>query len=123
MEFGIRLARLASNRIGTELSLRFSDDSYKNVSIGYRIECTIDLTPDGGASLDEALKVAAAQIGPAALYPYIRETLGTLSLKAGGRPVVLPVVSFRNTFELAKVELPQYSSDESAEEETEGEDP
>lgn len=107
VNFGLTLARPSMNEIGTELAVTFRDNEYPDIEVAYRIEARVDLNEDSTVELEEALKTVAAQISPAALYPYIRETLGSLSTRAGATPIVLPVVNFRRVFDLDAITIPK----------------
>ena len=102
--FGLGLNRIAENRLGVELSVEIKDFPPLSVSAAYR--SVFELDANSGTDIDEQLRVIAAQVGPAALYPFLRETITSVVMKAGLPPVVPPVVNFRSVFNPKEVALP-----------------
>lgn len=47
------------------------------------------------------LSEVAVRVGPVVVYPYLRETLSTLSTRAGMAPIVLPVMNVGAVFDPA----------------------
>lgn len=44
---------------------------------------------------DDECKIFAKKDAPAIIYPYIRETVSAMSLKAGIGPISLPIINFK----------------------------
>jgi len=104
-DFELGVSRLATNRLGVELVVNVRDFAPISMRIGYRAVCETDF--DGSAEeFDLHLRLLAAEVVPAALYPYIRETAGTTALKAGFPDLLPPLVSFAETFDPKRIDLP-----------------
>lgn len=103
--FGLALNRVAVNKLGIELSVELKDFPPLTILVAYRSVFELDST-ETGAALERDLKHIAAQVGPAALYPYVREAVSSTVARAGLPPLVPPIVNFRNVFDPDEVTLP-----------------
>lgn len=111
------VSRLAAGRIVVDLTLKSEDSGMLEFEIGYRL--AIEVVPDQDQKesfeYDRVLRDIAARIGPVVLYPYLRETLSSFSLKAGLTPLVLPVMNVGTLFDPETIELPPVDEETSAE--------
>ncbi len=107
--FGLGLNRISATSLGVELTVELTDFKPLSLRVTYRavFEIADGETPD---EIDLQLRLVAAQIAPAVLYPFIRETVLTTALKAGLPPVLPPIVNFRSVFDPAQVTLPELAA-------------
>ncbi len=106
--FGLALSRFALNTLGVELSVEIKDFAPLQIVAAYRCVFAIDVEGELG-DIDQELRTVAAQIGPNALYPFLREVITSTVAKAGLPPLVPPVVNFRGVFSPEEVVLPPVS--------------
>ena len=108
MSLGLGVDRLGQWAVGIELTAQSEDDSPVVFSIAYRVVLTVEPVGNSGPDIDSdtTLKEVSARLGPVILYPYVRETLSSLSVKAGRKPLVLPVINAGMAFDPGEVELP-----------------
>lgn len=113
-DFELGVSRLGANRLGVELAVKLRDFPPISMRIGYRAVCETDF--EGSAEeFDLHLRLLAAEVVPAALYPYVRETAGTTALKAGFPQLLPPLISFAEIFDPKRIELPStFAEDASA---------
>lgn len=104
-DFDLGLSRLGKNKLGVELAVKIRDFPPISMRISYRAVCETDFK-GSAEKFDLHLRLLAAQVVPAAIYPYIRETASTTALKAGFPALLLPVVSFADIFDPKQIELP-----------------
>jgi preprotein translocase subunit SecB len=107
---GLSVARFSEDEIGVELSVGIHDLPAFDIEASYRARFQIVSTEEF-EDLETALKTVAARIAPAALYPFVRETLASTLQRAGISLPLLPVLNFGAMFEPATVELPPLSED------------
>lgn len=121
VHFGLQLARVSMNGLGVELSATVDGHPDATMEVAFRARYMLagswkDLAPD---ELESRLGEIARGVAPAALYPYLREALGSASARAGIEPILLPIVDFRSFFASEEVEVPPASEgatrDETAE--------
>ncbi len=98
---GFGAARTGDNAVTIELSVTTADGSPISFDITYRLTLTVEpIADDKPIGLEKVLPEVAARVGPVVMYPYIRETLASLSAKAGRKPFVLPVMNVGAIFEV-----------------------
>jgi preprotein translocase subunit SecB len=103
--FSLGLSRFAANSLGVELTVEIKDFAPLHVLATYRCVFVVEVEGEPG-DIDRELRTVAAQIGPNALYPFLREAIASTVAKAGLPPLVPPVVNFRSVFSLQEVTLP-----------------
>lgn len=98
-------ARTEDASVTIELGAEGTTPENMRFEIGYQATLTVE-QPDanGGADLGETLANVAFRLGPVVAYPYIRETLTTLTTKAGIQSVVLPIINVGAIFEPSELE-------------------
>jgi preprotein translocase subunit SecB len=104
--FGLGLNRISSHSLGVELSVEIKDFAPLSLRATYRAVFELADTVDPEA-VDSQLRFVAAQLGPSALYPFIRETVVTTAQKAGLPPLLPPIVNFRSVFDPNQISLPE----------------
>lgn len=100
--------RPAEDRVLVELVAESDEASTATFNVSYRTTLTVQPEPGKAGELDydEVLKNIASQIGPVVVYPYIRETISSVSAKSGLKPIVLPVMNVGAMFDPASLVLP-----------------
>lgn len=107
--FGLGLNRISFRALGVELSVEIKDFAPLSLRATYRsvFELADSVDPH---EVDSQLRFVAAQLGPSALYPFIRETVVTTAQKAGLPPLLPPIVNFRSVFDPGQISLPEPST-------------
>jgi preprotein translocase subunit SecB len=106
LALGLAVSRVASNRVGVELSVEIVDNPAAKMQVAFRAVFTLVEENATGHDLEESLQIIAAQIAPSALYPYLRETIGTSAMKSGLPNLLLPIINFRDFFDPKEIEVP-----------------
>lgn len=115
--FSLGLSRFALQTLGVELAVEIKDFAPLQILAAYR--CVFSLEVEGElGEVDEDLRMVAAQIGPNALYPFLREVIASTVAKAGMLPLVPPVVNFRTVFSLDEIAVPPVPETQQAENDT-----
>lgn len=110
--FRLGLARPEAKRLDIELLTEIKETPGLRVSVTYRATFEIDASDTGPEALERELRIIAANIAPSALFPFIRETIATASIKAGLPPLLPPIINFQNLFDPDTVELPSLQQDD-----------
>lgn len=106
-ELGLRLARLAIDRLGVELEIELKNTAAIACKAAYRATYTLDLShPNDDRAIERELRNVVMQLGPTTLFPFLRETIATTVAKAGLPPLILPLINLRTMFEEAQIEIP-----------------
>jgi preprotein translocase subunit SecB len=103
--FSLELSRFSTNRLGVELTVEIKDFAPLQILAAYRCVFAIESDSELG-DVEQELRLVAAQIGPSALYPFLREAIASTVAKAGLPAVVPPIVNFRGVFNPDEVVLP-----------------
>jgi len=102
--FALTIGRPSADALIVELGLSLDHKEVLRSEVVYAGQW---VSTDGGEAMsDQDLKYFAAKVAPSILYPFLRETLASLSVKAGLPPLVLPVVNFERVFNPADVAVP-----------------
>jgi preprotein translocase subunit SecB len=109
VSFSISLKRISFDSLGIELGVTLVDHPRVEASAAYRavftiVEATPGVTSPG--EVDARLAEIVRDVAPVALYPYIREAIGSASTRAGMDQLVLPIVDFRHFFAERQVAIP-----------------
>lgn len=97
---GFEATRIADDAVSVELSAESREGMAVKFEVAFK--ATLSVVPSQeGSSLDMAAKLSevAVRVGPVVVYPYLRETLSTLSTRAGMAPIVLPVMNVGAVFD------------------------
>lgn len=105
LSFNLGLSRFSTEQLGVELSIEI-DIPITYVIVVYRATFEIEMLDSDPDDLERELRVVAAQVAPSTLYPFIRETVTTTSVKAGLPPLVPPIINFRSLFDPTSIDLP-----------------
>jgi hypothetical protein len=111
--FGLKLNRLSASSILAELSIELKDSPIVRMSGSYRAVFEVIMANASQEEIDQELQLIASNLVAPTLYPFVRETFLSTVVKAGLRPLVLPIVSFRDVF--STVELPPVAAEEEIE--------
>lgn len=106
LQFSLKLGRLGPASVGVELSVAASALQVLDLAVSYRARFDVE-AQSGGAVPEDKLKEVAVRAAPAALYPFVRETIMGLLLKVGVPPMGFPLVNFAEVFRLEEIELPK----------------
>lgn len=112
-ELGLGIQRWSHDTIGVQLSAKIEDVEM----ISSRIDCRLELSiipvdKEREVDFDRELRYAAARVAPVIMYPYIRETIMGLSLKAGLEPVVMPVINVAALFDPEELDVSPFSEED-----------
>jgi len=107
MKFGLGAKLLPSGELIIEMTVEVSHQDVLEASVTYlgvffRGEAE---EPELAGKVEEDWRFFAARVAPTVLYPYVRETLTTLALKAGLSALVVPIVNFSGVFDPADMEF------------------
>jgi preprotein translocase subunit SecB len=100
----LALLRPEENVLVADLSLTIDMPTVVSATITYRCVFRAAAAPVEEPNL--YWRMVAARIAPAVAYPYIRETFGYLSLKAGHPQPLLPVMNVGAFFDPQTIDLP-----------------
>jgi hypothetical protein len=104
--FDLVLGRIHERHIGVGLDLTLSGVPWlKDVLIGYRMFFLVrGVLP--ASDLDAVLLELAGRVGPMTIFPYIRETLSSVSQKSG-RHIPLPTYDWDTVFPASSIIIPE----------------
>lgn len=105
---GIAVQRFELHQVGVALALDI--DFANNGSLKCVLRAVFEVAPaESEEQLEESLRLAATQVAPFVIYPYAREIVSSVVARAGGSPLVLPVVNFQRVFDPSTTEIPKWS--------------
>jgi preprotein translocase subunit SecB len=108
--------RTAEDTVKAVMKLEVStEDDSVAILVQYAVPVRVipsDVSEDFNYELH--LKDVVARVGPVVLYPYIRETVSSLTQKALLPPVILPVLNMGVIFDVDEVNLPPFNAEDTA---------
>jgi len=104
--FVMNLTRRAPLRLGIEFGVNVKGVPGLVALALFRMECTLVEGSAEAADADTAFRHACARLAPTVMYPYVREALGSLGMKAQIPNFVLPIVNFGEVYDPAAIEVP-----------------
>jgi len=109
---GLGVGRPARDRLNVELSVAFETPGAARVEVTYLAQFRRASDAPAETPEEDYWRAIAAQVAPVVLYPYIRETINSLTGKAGIPSMILPVVNFRAMFDPAEIAIPSFDDEE-----------
>jgi preprotein translocase subunit SecB len=110
--FSIRAARFPNGVVGVEFGVRIEEEGILSLRVDYRVEFDINNPPADPALLERIQRDAAAKLAPVVVFPYIRETIQSLTAKAGKTPIILPIINIGAAFKPENIEFEDVEEDE-----------
>jgi preprotein translocase subunit SecB len=109
LSLGLGLSRPSHDHLIVELSVEVDTQQARFV-VAYRSEWEIEdyIT---FSDTEGTMRSIAGQLGPSALYPFIREAVTSASIKSGLPPITLPVINFREFFNLEDIQIPSWQEE------------
>jgi preprotein translocase subunit SecB len=105
VRFDLRYGRKHERHLGVELRARVEAGDWARVTLAYRVGFVFRGVI-GEDELATSMRLLATQVAPQALYPFIRETVLSLTQKSGGPPITLPLVDWSVELGAFTFELP-----------------
>jgi preprotein translocase subunit SecB len=107
-QFGLTARRLNRGELGVELELKVTVPEVFESAVSYRMQFSFD--PDEIDEM-ETCRAIAARVAPIVSYPYIREVLSSLAMRAGSPvPFTLPVLNVGAMFDPESIEITDEAS-------------
>lgn len=105
LNFALQLEREHRRHIRAVLTLAARAGAWMNATVEYRMECVVR-GPISDVGLEEVIRELGTQTLPAALMPFIRETILTVTQKGAARGVLIPLYPIAELFPLEQIEVP-----------------
>lgn len=111
-EFGLTAKRLTDSLLGVEFGVTVKRERVVDAHVKYRM--TFEVQGEPGEERDSMLRGVAARLAPIVAYPYVRETITSLFLKAGGPHLILPVLNVGALFSPDEIKITELEDNEDA---------
>lgn len=110
-EFILGLNRFGFLRLGVEFGVTVEGIEGLHAQTTFRMVFT--LKPESPEAKDpvKAFQGVAARLAPVAMYPWVRETLASIAMKAGVPNLVLPIRNVGGLWNPAEIEIPDAEDD------------
>lgn len=110
--FELGLNRFSHEQLGVELTVSTDESQPIYLVITYRAVFSAIVRDENGLDMEKEWRHIAAQLAPVVLFPFIRETVATTTMKSGLPPLLPPIINFRNVFDPDEVVVPHEPEEE-----------
>jgi hypothetical protein len=107
VQFSLVAHRPSKSHIIVEFGLKIHDAEMMKMNVVYRARFRRSDLPETLAERDEYWRIVCAKLAPIVMYPYIRETVHSLTSKSGLPNAILPVLNVGAIVEPASINLPK----------------
>lgn len=106
LEFKVNLTRFPGHRLLVELAMSIEQIPGLEARAAFRSLFEIGSASMDAAQEEENIRLVGARLGPAVMFPFIREMVVSATQKAGIPPLVPPIINFTTIFDPAQVNVP-----------------
>lgn len=111
VKINLRLYRLSRERLGVELSAQVEDIPSLHVNATYRAMFELEQPPESDREVENAVRNIGVQLGPRVLYPFVREVISDVTLRAGLSPFILPIVNLDELLKPEAIQVPSFPAE------------
>jgi preprotein translocase subunit SecB len=109
--FSLGATRLEAGVLGVDFGVDFEFPDVCHLKVSYRMVFQVDVTP--GEDETVLFQKVASRLAPIVSFPYIRETIASLTVKAGASvPILLPVLNVGAIFKPEAISIEGIEAEE-----------
>lgn len=105
IRWGVGGVYLPGDRVGVEVAVRVVHADVVDLEVAYRLELSRSEGRAESSGAEQFWQAAVARLAPVIAVPYIRETVHSITGKAIGEGVMLPVANYGDYFSPEQIPL------------------